>query len=109
VNGTDHHKAHIKSCSSPLVQTRADDPQDRSLLVLAVWKMSLATVAALIFRMHTDDITEDPGFCKHSINVCVCGLCLNITSLILFELVLPNMRVGGGFTCDPKGHFIFFS
>lgn len=32
VNGT-NHKAHIKSCSSPLVQTRADDPQDHSLLV----------------------------------------------------------------------------
>lgn len=54
--------------TSPLVQSRADDPQDRSLLVSHYGRW-LTTVAALIFQTHTDDITNrDPGFCKHATN-----------------------------------------
>lgn len=52
LNGT-NHKAHIKSCSSPLSQTRADDPQDRSFLVLRCERLRLATMAALIHILMT--------------------------------------------------------
>lgn len=78
------------SKAAPHLSFRPEQTTLRTTLCLfSSVEMRLATVAALIFRTHTDDITEDPGFCEHAINLCVCCLYVNITSLILFELVLP--------------------
>lgn len=68
-------------------------------------------MAALIFRTHTDDITEDPGFCKHAINLCLLFICTyNITDPVSTTSASLQMRGGGWiYTRDLRGHFFFIS
>lgn len=94
-------KAHIKSCSSPLFQPRAGNPQESSLLLLQCgrWDRQLWLLQYFAHK-HTDNITNrDPGFCRRATSRCVCCLCVNMISVILFEPVLPYRGREGVYLC----------